>query len=45
MRMFLDTGAAINIGNKDQHRQVIHRCPDMVAEYIEYGPGTKFDLD
>jgi len=44
MRMLVDSGAAMNSGNKNYHRQAMHRYPDMVAEYLECGPGTKFDL-
>ena len=44
MRMLADSDAAMNIDNKRYHQQAMHRYPDMVAEYLEYGPGTKFDL-
>ena len=44
MRMFVDSGAAMNSGNKRYHQQAMHRYPDMVAEYLECGPGTKFDI-
>ena len=44
MRMLVDSGTAMNSGNKNYHRQAMHRYPDMAAEYLECGPGTKFDL-
>ena len=44
MRMLADSDAAMNIDNKRYHQQAMHRYPDMVTEYLEYGPGTKFDL-
>ena len=44
MRMIVDSGAAMNSGNKNYRRQAMHRYPDMVVEYLECGPGTKFDL-
>ena len=44
MRMLADSDAAMNSDNKRYHQQAMHRYPDMVTEYLEYGPGTKFDL-
>ena len=44
MWMLVDSGAAMNSGNKNYHRQAMHRYPDMVAEYLKCGPGIKFDL-
>ena len=44
MRMLLDSEAAMNSDNKEYHQQAMYRCPDMVSEYLECGPDTKFDL-
>ena len=44
MRTLLDSGAVTNSGNKEYHQKAMHRCPDIVAEYLECGPGTTFDL-
>ena len=42
--MLIDSGAAMNSGNKIYHHQIMNRYPDIVVDYLEYGPGTKFDL-
>ena len=34
----------MNNKNLNYHRTVMSRLPDIVAEYIECGPGTKYDL-
>ena len=44
LRMLVDSGAAMNSGNKAYHRQIVSQFPDIVTEYIECGPGTKYDL-
>ena len=44
LRMLVDSGAAMNSGNKNYHRQIMSQFPDIVVEYIECGPGTKYDL-
>ena len=44
IRTLLDSGSVTNSGNKEYHQQAMHRCPDMVAEYLECGPGLTFDL-
>ena len=44
MRMLVNSGAAMNNDNKRYHQQGMHRYPDIVTEYLECGPGTKFDL-
>ena len=44
MRMLADSDAAMNSDNKRYHQQAMHRYPDIVAEYVECGPGTKFDI-
>ena len=44
MRMLVDTGAAMNTGNLAYHQWVMSQCPSMVAEYLECGAGTKYDV-
>ena len=44
LRALVDSEAAMNSGNLDYHRTVMSRFLDIVAEYIEYWPGTKYDL-
>ena len=44
MRMLVGTGAAMNTGNLDYHKWVMPQCPSMVAEYLECGTGTKYDV-
>ena len=44
MSMLVDTGAAMNTGNKAYHQWVMSQCPSMVAEYIECGPNTDYDV-
>ena len=44
LRMLVDSGAAMNSGNRSYHRQIMSQFPDIVAEYIDCGPGTKYDL-
>ena len=44
LRMLVDSDAAMNSGNKHYHRQIMSQFPDIVAEYTECGPGTKYNL-
>ena len=44
LRMLVDLGAAMNSDNKHSHRQIMSQFPDIVAEYSECEPGTKYDL-
>ena len=41
LRMLVDSGASMNSRNLNYHRSVMSRFPDVVAENIDYGPGTK----
>jgi len=42
--MFVDTGAAMNASNKDYRLWVMSQCPSMVAEYLECGADTEYDV-
>ena len=44
MSKLVDTGAAMNTGNKTYHHWVMSQRPSMVAEYIECGPNTDYDV-
>ena len=44
MSILVDTGAAMNTGNKTYHQWVMSQCPSIVNEYIEYGPNTDYDI-
>jgi len=44
MRMLVDTSAAVNTEVLDYHKWLISQCPSMVAEYLECGSGTEYDL-
>ena len=33
LRMLVDSGAAMNSGNKNYHRQIMSQFPDIVTEY------------
>ena len=44
MRMLLDTGAAMNSGSLTYHLWVMSQCPEMVAEFIQCGDGTGYDV-
>ena len=44
MSMLVDTGAAMNTGNKTYHQWVMSQCPSMAAEYIECGLNTDYDV-
>ena len=42
--MLVDSGAAINTGHLAYHLSVMAQFPDIVEEYIECRPGTKYAL-
>ena len=44
MRKLVDTGAVMTTGNKAYHQWVMSQCPSMVAEYLECGVDTKYDV-
>ena len=44
LRVLVDSRAAMNSGNLDYHRTVMSRSPDILAEYIDCEPGTKYDM-
>ena len=44
MRMLVDTGAAMNSGYLDYHLWVMSQCPEMVAEFLQCGPDTDYDV-
>ena len=44
MRMLVDTGTAINSGHLDYHLWVMFQCPEMVAEFLECGKNTNYDV-
>ena len=44
MSMLVDTGSAMNTGDKTYHQWVMSQCPSMFAEYIECGPNTDYDV-
>ena len=44
LHVLVDSGAAMNSGNKHYHRQIISQFPNIVAEYLECGPETKYDM-
>ena len=44
MIMRVDTGAAMNTGDKTCHQWVMSQCSSIVAEYIECGPNTDYDV-
>ena len=44
MRMLVDTGAAMNSGHLDYHLWVMSQCPEMVAEFLQCGPNTDYDV-
>ena len=44
IRMLVDTSAAMNTGNLDYHKWLMSQCPSMVAEYLECGAGTEYDV-
>ena len=44
MRMLLDTGAAMNSGSLTYHLWVMSQSPEMVAEFIQCGDGTGYDV-
>ena len=44
MRILVDTGTAINSGYLDYHLWVMSQCPEMVAEFLQCGPDTDYDV-
>ena len=44
MSILVDTGATMNIGDNTYHQWVMSQCHSMVAEYIECGPNTEYDV-
>ena len=44
MCMLVDTGAIMNTDNLDCHKWVMTQCPSMVAEYLECGAGTEYNM-
>ena len=44
IRMLVNTGTAMNTGNLDYHKWVMSQCPSMVAEYLECGASTEYDV-
>ena len=44
MRMLVDTGVAMNSGYLDYHLWVMSQCPEMVAEFLQCGPDTDYDV-
>ena len=43
VRMLVDTGAAMNMGNCRFHMFVMSQCPDIVDEFLQYGKDTAYD--
>ena len=44
MRMLVDTSASMNTGNAYYHLWVISQCPSMVAECVECGTNTEYNV-
>ena len=44
MRILVDTGLAINSGHKHYHLWVMSQCPEMIAEYLQCGKDTNYDV-
>ena len=44
LRILVDSGAAMNSDNKNYNHKIMSQFPDIEAEYIEWGPETKYDL-
>ena len=44
MMMLVDTGPAMNSGHLDYHLWVMFQCPEMVAEFLQCGPNTDYDV-
>ena len=42
--MLVDTGAAMNTDNFDYHKWVMSQCLSMVAEYLECGAGSEYNV-
>ena len=43
-RMIVDTSATMNTGNKDYHLWVMSQCLSMIADYLECGADTEYDV-
>ena len=44
LRMLVELGVDMNSGNTNNHHQIKSQFPDIVVEYIECGPGSKYNL-
>ena len=44
MRMIVDTGATIHTSKKGYNQWVVFRCPSMVAEYLDRGTDTEYNI-
>ena len=44
MRMLVDIGAVINIGNFDFHMWVMSQCPYIVDDFLQCGKDTDYDV-
>ena len=44
MRKLVDTGAVMNSGDNDYHLKAMSQCLEMVAEYVQRGEDTNYDV-
>ena len=44
MRILVDTRAAINSGHLDYHLLFMSQCPKMVADFLQCGENTNYDV-
>ena len=44
MRILVDTSAAMSTDSKVYHQYVMYQYPRMIAEYLERGVDTKYDM-
>ena len=44
MRLLVNTGVAMNSGNLYFHLWVIFQCPSIMAEYLQCGEDTEYDI-
>ena len=44
MKILVDTGAAMNTGNLNYYLWAMSQCPEMIAEYLQYGECTKYRI-
>ena len=44
MRSLVDTSAAMSTYSKVYHQYVMYQYPRMIAEYLERGVDTKYDM-